>query len=181
MYAREPEEEIVFLSDAFLSHVPEAGAHLPAYRSWIDTQDFTPAYAYLHRMLQFLQWQKRQVGRTAHAMGAEVACAPRLSRRVARPVPRPARRAHAPRPARDHPVGRQPQRHPARDARRHRRPAPRRRRVDRTDGLDQRPRDGHPRRAGPTSRRGAPTSSSPTRSPIRSARWPACTTRSAFR
>ena len=65
MYAREPEEEIVFLSDAFLSHVPEAGAHLPAYRAWIDDQDFTPAYAYLHRMLQFLQWQKRQRGDTA--------------------------------------------------------------------------------------------------------------------
>ena len=65
MYAREPEEEIVFLSDAFLSHVPEAGAHLPAYRAWIDHQDFTPAYAYLHRMLQFLQWQKRQRGDTA--------------------------------------------------------------------------------------------------------------------
>ncbi|MBJ7338374.1 sulfotransferase [Mycolicibacterium sp.] len=65
MYARQPEEEIVFLSDAFLSHVPESGAHLPTYRSWIDRQDFTPAYAYLHRMLQFLQWQKRQAGRTA--------------------------------------------------------------------------------------------------------------------
>ncbi|MET0702117.1 MAG: sulfotransferase [Mycobacterium sp.] len=65
MYAREPEEEIVFLSDAFLSHVPEAGAHLPGYRSWIDGQDFAPAYNYLHRMLQFLQWQKRQTGRTA--------------------------------------------------------------------------------------------------------------------
>lgn len=65
MYAREPEEEIVFLSDAFLSHVPEAGAHLPEYRSWIDGQDFTPAYDYLHRMLQFVQWQKRQAGRTA--------------------------------------------------------------------------------------------------------------------
>ena len=62
MYAREPEEEIVFLADAFLSHVPESGAHVPEYRSWIDTQDFTPAYAYLHRMLQFLQWQKRQAG-----------------------------------------------------------------------------------------------------------------------
>ena len=68
MYAREPEEEIVFLSDAFLSHVPEAGAHLPAYRTWIDTQDFTPAYDYLHRMLQFLQWQKRQAtGRAGEA------------------------------------------------------------------------------------------------------------------
>ena len=62
MYAREAEEEIVFLADAFLSHVPESGAHLPHYRSWLDTQDFTPAYAYLHRMVQFLQWQKRQRG-----------------------------------------------------------------------------------------------------------------------
>jgi hypothetical protein len=60
MYAREAEEEIVFLADAFLSHVPESGAHLPNYRSWLDAQDFTPAYSYLHRMLQFLQWQKRQ-------------------------------------------------------------------------------------------------------------------------
>lgn len=64
MYAREAEEEIVFLADAFLSHVPESGAHLPHYRSWIDEQDFTPAYDYLHRMLQFLQWQKRQRGLT---------------------------------------------------------------------------------------------------------------------
>src|SRR5689334_19535223 len=40
MYALEAEEEIVFLADAFLSHVPESGAHLPRYRAWIDTQDF---------------------------------------------------------------------------------------------------------------------------------------------
>lgn len=60
MYATEAEEEIVFLADAFLSHVPESGAHLPHYRAWLDEQDFSPAYAYLHRMLQFLQWQKRQ-------------------------------------------------------------------------------------------------------------------------
>ncbi len=62
MYALEAEEEIVFLADAFLSHVPEAGAHLPAYRQWIDGQDFTPAYDHLHAMLQLLQWQKRQRG-----------------------------------------------------------------------------------------------------------------------
>jgi hypothetical protein len=67
MYAREPEEEIVFLSDAFLSHVPESGAHVPGYRSWIDQQDFAPAYAYLHRMLKFLQWQKRQARRAGEA------------------------------------------------------------------------------------------------------------------
>jgi hypothetical protein len=60
--ALEADEEIVFLADAFLSHVPEASCHVPAYRSWLDTQDFTPAYRYLHRMLQFLQWQKRQRG-----------------------------------------------------------------------------------------------------------------------
>lgn len=65
MYAREAEEEIVFLADAFLSHVPESGANLPHYRSWLNTQDFTPAYDYLHRMLRFLQWQKRQRGITA--------------------------------------------------------------------------------------------------------------------
>jgi Sulfotransferase family len=62
MYAREAEEEIVFLADAFLSHVPESGAHLPEYRCWLDEQDFSPAYDYLHRMLQFLQWQKRRRG-----------------------------------------------------------------------------------------------------------------------
>jgi len=54
-----------FVADAFLSHVPESGAHLPGYRSWLDEQDFAPAYDYLHRMLQFLQWQKWQQGRVA--------------------------------------------------------------------------------------------------------------------
>ncbi|GAA4709116.1 sulfotransferase [Nocardioides conyzicola] len=62
MHALEAEEEIVFLADAFLSHVPEAGAHVPAYRSWIDTQDFAPAYDHLHRMLQLLQWQQCRRG-----------------------------------------------------------------------------------------------------------------------
>lgn len=60
MHAHEAEEEIVFLADAFLSHVPEAYAHVPAYRSWIDGQSFAPAYAHLHRMLQLLQWQKKR-------------------------------------------------------------------------------------------------------------------------
>jgi len=62
MYALEAEEEIVFLDQAFLSHVPESGAHLPTYRSWLNDQDFTPAYDHLHAMLQLLQWQKRQRG-----------------------------------------------------------------------------------------------------------------------
>jgi len=65
MHAHEAEEEIVFLADAFLSHVPESGVAVPAYRQWIDGEDFTPAYDHLHRMLQLLQWQKRQRGESA--------------------------------------------------------------------------------------------------------------------
>lgn len=65
MHALEAEEEIVFLADAFLSHVPESGAHVPTYRTWLDTQDLTPAYDHLHRMLQLLQWQKRLRGEPA--------------------------------------------------------------------------------------------------------------------
>jgi hypothetical protein len=65
MYAREAEEEIVFLADAFLSHVPESGADVRAYRAWLDTADFAPAYDHLRRMLQLLQWQKRRRGERA--------------------------------------------------------------------------------------------------------------------
>jgi hypothetical protein len=61
-YAHEAEEEIMFLADAFLSHVPEASCDVPSYRSWLDEQDFTPAYRHLRRTLQLLQWQKRQRG-----------------------------------------------------------------------------------------------------------------------
>jgi len=56
-----------------LSHVPESGAHLPTYRSWLDEQDFAPAYDYLHRMLQFLQWQKRQLLTEGGPQGGPIA------------------------------------------------------------------------------------------------------------
>ena len=61
-YVHEAEEEIVFLADAFLSHIPEASCDVPRYRAWVDEQDFAPAYRWLRRMLQLLQWQKRQRG-----------------------------------------------------------------------------------------------------------------------
>jgi hypothetical protein len=61
-YARQAEEEIMFLADAFLSHVPEASCDVPAYREWIDHQDFTPAYRHLRRTLQLLQWEKKRRG-----------------------------------------------------------------------------------------------------------------------
>lgn len=54
----------MLLEHSFLSHVPESGANVPGYRSWLDTQDLGPAYAYLGRLLRFLQWQKRESGRT---------------------------------------------------------------------------------------------------------------------
>ncbi len=58
-----PDEEVLLLEHSFLSHVPEAFANIPTYREWIDRQDWTPAYAYLKKLLQSLQWQKRQRGR----------------------------------------------------------------------------------------------------------------------
>ncbi len=58
-----PDEEILLLEHSFLSHVPESGANLPSYRAWLTDQDLTPAYAYLKKLLQFLQWQKRVSGR----------------------------------------------------------------------------------------------------------------------
>ncbi|HVH17712.1 MAG TPA: sulfotransferase, partial [Myxococcota bacterium] len=61
-HAHEAEEEIMFLADAFLSHVPEASCDVPAYRAWLDEQDFTPAYRHLRRTLQLLQWQKKRRG-----------------------------------------------------------------------------------------------------------------------
>jgi hypothetical protein len=59
-----PDEEIMLLEHSFLSHVPEAFANLPSYRSWLNQQDWTPAYVYLRKLLQSLQWQKRQRGLT---------------------------------------------------------------------------------------------------------------------
>src|SRR4029453_79167 len=61
-YATQAEEEIMFLADAFLSHVPEASCDVPAYREWIDRQAFTPAAPHLGRTLQLLQWEKRRRG-----------------------------------------------------------------------------------------------------------------------
>lgn len=60
-----PDEEILLLEHTFLSLVPESGANLPGYRAWLTHQDLAPGYAYLKRLLQFLQWQKRESGRGA--------------------------------------------------------------------------------------------------------------------
>jgi len=56
------DEEIMLLEHTFLSWMPESGANVPAYSSWLDTQDLAPAYRYLARLLRFIQWQKKECG-----------------------------------------------------------------------------------------------------------------------
>lgn len=40
----------------------DAYADVPSYTAWLDQQDQRPVYMQLKKMLQFLQWQKRQRG-----------------------------------------------------------------------------------------------------------------------
>ena len=62
MDATAPDEEIMLLEHSFMSTVPECYAYLPEFGNWLYEQNQTPGYAYLYRLLQFLQWQKRQRG-----------------------------------------------------------------------------------------------------------------------
>lgn len=55
------DEEVMLMEHSFRSSFA-AYAHLPSYDAWMDAGDATPAYTYLRRMLQFLQWQKHQRG-----------------------------------------------------------------------------------------------------------------------
>ncbi len=57
-----PDEEIMLLEHSFTSTVPECYACIPEYGEALYTQDPAASYNYLHKMLQFLQWQKRQKG-----------------------------------------------------------------------------------------------------------------------
>ncbi len=60
-----PDEEIMLLEHAFLSGVPDAFCHVPSYRRYVIEHDLRDGYAYLKRMLQFLQWQKKAAGQEA--------------------------------------------------------------------------------------------------------------------
>lgn len=60
--AQAPDEEIMLLEHSFFSHVPEAFVNIPSYRTFLTQADWTSAYVYLKKQLQFLQWQKRQRG-----------------------------------------------------------------------------------------------------------------------
>lgn len=58
------DEEVMLMEHSMLSAF-NAYAEIPSYTKWLDRQDQAPAYQYLKRMLQFLQWQKRKRGVTA--------------------------------------------------------------------------------------------------------------------
>jgi hypothetical protein len=58
------DEEVMLMEHSMLSAF-NAYAQVPGYCRWLDAQDQAPAYRYLKRMLQFLQWQKRKRGVTA--------------------------------------------------------------------------------------------------------------------
>ena len=64
MAAEEADEEVMLMEHSMLSAF-DAYANIPGYVAWLDAHDQTPAYRYLARMLQHLQWQKRQRGISA--------------------------------------------------------------------------------------------------------------------
>lgn len=53
-----PEEDILLLDVSFMSQSPEATMHVPGYAAWLERQDHARAYAYWHRLLQILDWQR---------------------------------------------------------------------------------------------------------------------------
>lgn len=59
------DEEILLLEHSFYSYVPNSFARVPSYGEFVAAADNTPAYEYLKKQLQFLQWQKKLKGETA--------------------------------------------------------------------------------------------------------------------
>ncbi len=62
--AEAPDEEGMLLEHSFHAFF-DAYADIPEYTQWLREHDQSAAYAYLKRMLQFIQWQKRSRGETA--------------------------------------------------------------------------------------------------------------------
>lgn len=64
MDADQADEEVMLMEHSFRASF-NAYANVPSYMDWLHGTDETPTYEYLKRVLQFLQWQKRQRGVTA--------------------------------------------------------------------------------------------------------------------
>lgn len=54
----EPEEEVLLIDLTFMSQSGEATMSVPSYSRWLEGQDHTWTYEYLHRVLQVLCWQR---------------------------------------------------------------------------------------------------------------------------
>jgi len=61
--AMAPEESIFMYTASLRSTSQQSNALVPAYDRWFRTCDKRPAYRYLKRAVQFLQWQRRRAGR----------------------------------------------------------------------------------------------------------------------
>jgi hypothetical protein len=59
--AMQPDEEFMLMEHSFMCAM-DSYANVPTYTAWLAQQDQTSVYEYLKKMLQFLQWQKRQRG-----------------------------------------------------------------------------------------------------------------------
>lgn len=57
--ARAPEEDVLLLDLAFRSTVPESTLRVPSYAHWLEGEDQGPAYRYMKRVMQALQWQRK--------------------------------------------------------------------------------------------------------------------------
>jgi len=61
--AMAPEESIYLYGGSLVSTSQQSMALVPSYDRWFRSADKRPAYRYLQRALQFLQWQRSQSGR----------------------------------------------------------------------------------------------------------------------
>lgn len=60
--AEAPEESIFLYAPSFRSTSEHSNALVPGFADWFRDADKRPAYAYLKRMLQLLQWLRRKAG-----------------------------------------------------------------------------------------------------------------------
>lgn len=59
--AEQPDEEFMLMEHSFLCAM-DSYVNVPSYTAWLDRQDQAQVYAYLKKMLQFLQWQQGRRG-----------------------------------------------------------------------------------------------------------------------
>lgn len=60
--AMQADEDLMLLENTFLGAIPASQAHVPTYNLFFESADMTAAYRYHKKLLQFMQWQRRQGG-----------------------------------------------------------------------------------------------------------------------